>query len=380
MTYRLRRTVAVFVISTLILFAACSDATDNSNTETDSKGGSAAGAETVLVPTSGTILFGRLDGTTERYLTISTDGANEQEIFEAEGCAPCAFLSPDGTRVMKPTVTADDRLTTALIAADGGEETILELPDESLNLGPGAWSADGERVALAGWDERHPARAGMYTAGIDGSDLTQVTESDGPFHEPIAWSPDGERILFFVDTGPVGPVTHAGDLFVVSVDGTGLQQINPPGVAFGRTFAGLAAGWSPDGRRVTFGGLDLEAGDGTGAVFVVDLDGGDPVQLSESGQSFSSVGWSPTGEWIAYSGFGTAAVKLAAPDGGEVVTLDGSEDSCCPVWSPDGTQLLVQRGEEGARGLWILDVNGEVVGQVTQTPGDYFGYGWGAAG
>jgi Tol biopolymer transport system component len=69
-----------------------------------------------------------------------------------------------------------------------------------------------------------------------------------------------------------------------------------------------------------------------------------------------------------------------SPDGGEVRTLEASADSCCPVWSPDGTQLLVQRGAEGARDLWILDVSGEVVGQVTQAPGDYFGYGWGAGG
>ena len=69
-----------------------------------------------------------------------------------------------------------------------------------------------------------------------------------------------------------------------------------------------------------------------------------------------------------------------APDGGEVVSLEAADGSCCPVWSPDGTQLLVQRGAEGAKDLWILNVSGEVVGRVTQAPGDYFGYGWGGAG
>jgi len=381
MRFTCRRAAALLGASTLILFAACGDAADK--TGDDAGGGSSTREETdALVPSSGTIFYGRLDGVTERYLTIAPDGGNEQEIFEAEGCAPCAFLSPDGSRIMMPAVTDDDRLTTATTGADGSDRTVLELPDESLNLGPGAWSPDGERLALAGWDERHPSRAGIYTVrAADGSDLIQITKAaDGSIHEPIAWSPDGRRILFFVEAGPVGPVTHAGDLFVVSVDGTDLQQLNPPGVLFGRvTAAGTAATWSPDGREVAFGGLDAEAGDGRGAVFIVDVESGDTTQLSESGNSFSSVGWSPAGEWIAYSGFGAPAVSLADPDGGDVVALEATEGACCPVWSPDGTQLLVQRGTEGARDLWIVDLTGEVVSRVTEAPGDYFGYSWGGA-
>jgi hypothetical protein len=40
----------------------------------------------------------------------------------------------------------------------------------------------------------------------------------------------------------------------------------------------------------------------------------------------------------------------------------------------------VQRGLEGARDLWIVDATGEVVGQVTQSPGDYISYSWGGSG
>ena len=279
-----RRAATVFAVSMLILFAACEDAAETVGS------GDAQGEPTTseeheeLVPAAGTILFGRWDGDTEHYLTIAPDGGNEAEVFEADGCLPCAFLSPDGSRVMMPSVTGDERLTTATIGTDGGDRFTLELPKGSLNLGPGAWSPDGERLALAGFDEE-PSRTGIYSVDADGSDLTQVTRSDGAVHEPLAWSPDGRQILFFVETGALGPVTHAGDLFVVSVDGTGLRQIDPPGVAFGRVgAAGLAAGWSPDGRQVAFGGLDVEARDGTGAVYVVDLEGGDPVQISESGQ------------------------------------------------------------------------------------------------
>src|SRR5262245_6937896 len=104
-----RRAAALLAASTLILFSACGDADETA--DDDAQGAGEATED--LTPSDGTILFGRLDGNTERYLTIAPDGADEHQVFEAELCRPCAFLSPDGSLVMTPAVTADDRLTTA---------------------------------------------------------------------------------------------------------------------------------------------------------------------------------------------------------------------------------------------------------------------------
>jgi hypothetical protein len=32
----------------------------------------------------------------------------------------------------------------------------IPLPDETINLGPGAWSPDGKSIAFQVWDEQNP--------------------------------------------------------------------------------------------------------------------------------------------------------------------------------------------------------------------------------
>jgi Tol biopolymer transport system component len=336
-----------------------------------------------LAPPIGTIVFGQIDGVTETYQTISPDGSEQRPIFEAKRCAPCVFLSPDGSRVMTAAFKGD-RVTTATINADGTDRSVLPLPNKTINLAPGAWSPDGTRLALLGFDQSHPSRTGIFTArAADLSDLTRVTTSpDGLWHDPLAWSPDGTRILVHVERGSIGPVDLAGDLFVVSVDGTGFRRLTPPGVFIGRVrAAGNPVSWSPDGRQVAFGGFDTRADGGRSAMFVVDLEGGEPRRVTEWGQVIASVDWSPNGEWIAFSDLADPAVTLVRPNTGELVTLTPSKDrSCCPVWSPDGSLLLFQRGPEGERDLWTMDLEGKIVGRVTREPGDYFGYGWASAG
>jgi Tol biopolymer transport system component len=46
------------------------------------------------------------------------------------------------------------------------------------------------------------------------------------------------------------------------------------------------------------------------------------------------------------------------------------------VWSPDGTHLLVRRGDHHSNDLWILDLEGNLVQQVTHQPASYDIYAW----
>jgi Tol biopolymer transport system component len=46
------------------------------------------------------------------------------------------------------------------------------------------------------------------------------------------------------------------------------------------------------------------------------------------------------------------------------------------AWSPDGTHLAVARGKQGARDLWIMDLEGNFLRQVTDAPGSYGVWDW----
>ena len=322
-----------------------------------------------------------------QYFTMDADGTNERLIFEAQECGQCAFWSPDGRQIMIPE-TSNGRLTTAIVRADGTAKVVLQpLPQSTVNLGPGGWSADGGLIALAGWDDTDPSRRGIYVAKPDGSDLRQVSRSpDGRAQDWTTFSPDGTRLLFMAtdDRGPTGGGI-AGDLMVVNLDGTGERQLNPTGTKVVATVrSGRPMDWSPDGKTIAFAavGGDLDAG--RSAVFVVESDGGEPRRITDWGTWAISVDWSPSGDWILSgdSNDGLESLWLVNAGNGERRLLwisSEAEQACCGTWSPDGTLILFERGPSGRRDLWTMRADGTVAGQLTHAPADYAWYSWARA-
>jgi Tol biopolymer transport system component len=361
--------VAIWLLGASMLSSACSDpATQSARAES-----MAARIDPSDGDLTGAILFGRYEGPVEHYVTTMPEGGKQIEVFEAEGCAPCVVLAPDGTRVTTPEFT-DGRLTTAVVSVDGTHRRVLDIPGVA-----GTWSPDSRRLALGVWVERNPSRTGIYTARSgDGSRLRQVTASGHEeFHEPVAWSPDGRRILFFVERGSIGSVTHAGDLFVVKTDGSGMRRLNPAAVTVGRvTAAGSPASWSPDGRSVAFAAFDRRDGGARSAVFVADASEGRAHRVSEWGSMIASASWSPRDDLFAFGELGGPDISLMTPDGDLTTLSVTGKEICCPVWSPEGSHLLVRRTSGVGGTLVVVDLEGNVVSNVTRQPGDYFGYAW----
>ena len=228
---------------------------------------------------------------------------------------------------------------------DGSDQVVADPPIATLNLFVGATSSDGRVLALEGMDETIPANDGLWIASPTVTDARQVT----PYLEgwlttaPLGVTPDGSKIVFFVDTGSHGGATHAGDLYVINADGSGLRQLNPNGTKLedvGMPVANL----SPDGRQAAFGVDD--------AVWVVDLEGGDAEAITPRTGYAWAVQWSPTGEWLTYTRFHgrTTAVALVRPDGTddhEITVPLETDEANAAVWSPDGKYLLVLRDSDG---------------------------------
>lgn len=366
-----RRQLAI--VPAALALAACSAVPASPSGSVAAEPSVAASAQ-VPIP-AGRILFMRKgqDGG-EHYFTIKTDGTDEQALFDAEGCS-CARWSADGTLVLTLGATEHGTWSFRTIRPDGSGDAVVPNPIETLNLAPGASSADGQLIAFNGWDETDPANTGLWVASPDLSDLRMVLPlQEGMLAiEPFGVTPGGSQIVYFADTGAQGETTHAGDIYVINADGTGLRQLNPPGTKTG--FIGPAViSLSPDGQQAAFGLDD--------AVWVVDLAGGDARPITDQAGFAWAVTWSPSGDWIAYTRQhgSTSVISLVRPDGTddhEITPNDATDEAAMPMWSPEGTHLLVRRGAGEDSDLWIVDLEGTYVGQVTNEPSDYALFSWG---
>jgi Tol biopolymer transport system component len=307
---------------------------------TSDVGGVSGDAQPSISGRLGSILFDRDD----HVFVANADGSNETPLPSATRDCNCEVWSPDGDRIAL-AVTDAGRYVPMTMKPDGSMFTSIPVQDPALNLIPGAWSSDGDRIAFDGWVDGDPSGFGVYTAGADGSDLARITSPRGVHDTPIAYSPDGSLILF-LRSDRHDP--EASSLYQVDADGARApQRLSTPGMQLTCCFFGVPASWSPDGARVAFAAFRGEPG--KSAIYVADASGGRARRITGFGQSETSARWSPDGDWILFDRPRSSAdhdLYLVRPNGADLTRLTTSEDgygSCCGVWSPDGSSILFQR-------------------------------------
>lgn len=206
-----------------------------------------------------------------------------------------------------------------------------------------AWSADGKHLA---WCHGIRAKGGnieIWAMKLDGTDKRQVTNLGGRMTFPD-FSPSGSRIAF----GGRLPGATNDDVFSIRVDGTGLVQLTNDA-----TNDSLPA-YSPDGSKIAF----ISARTGLEQVWVMDADGGNPVQLTFDETFKGQVpDWSPDGSKIAYAAGDPGDVLVMNADGSDQHTvISGPTDDFGPAWSPDGQQLAFIRFDD--RTVYVANTDG----------------------
>ena len=115
---------------------------------------------------------------------------------------------------------------------------------------------------------------------------------------------------------------------------------------------------SPDGTRVAFSSIR----DGDLEIYVMDADGGNPVNLTRDDAYDSGPAWSPDGQRIAFErssgGRGGPQIYVMNADGSGVewLTEDPEAWGHRPAWSPDGSAIACDCGYASDHGVYILDL------------------------
>jgi hypothetical protein len=185
-----------------------------------------------------------------------------------------------------------------------------------------------------------------------------------------------------IDPGPVPITPHENGRIAFSFSaGQGLELRTilpdatqeaviptPPGMPWLHT-------WSPDGTRIAVS--ILPNGDGDRAIWVMNADGSDPLQVAAA-DNVSVPSWSPDGTTIAYSAKvrGRTEIHLVSADGtnDRIVHAEGAEGTFAVFsakFSPDGTEILFDRGTDSGFDIFVMGVDGTDVRQLTSTGTDY---------
>jgi Tol biopolymer transport system component len=287
---------------------------------------------------NGRIAFARFApalGATVTY-TANPDGTEVRQLFARGSQFP--HWSPDGSELS--IFCCDDGMAAHFVDPDGGGFRELAPPDPALETHCAQWSPDAGRLACESFGITDPSRNGIYSIrSSDGGGLTRITSNPGGDDIPGDYSPDGKRLVF-ARTDQDGRV----GIFVTKLNGSGLQQITPPGMLVDDFFGGS---WSPSGDRILFAAR--AAADHRLVIWVVGADGSGLHQLPiepACGGAFSDPrstscfqpGWSPDGTKIVFtriSANGTQEnVYTVNADGSDLFRVTSGGRAEQPDWGP----------------------------------------------
>jgi dipeptidyl aminopeptidase/acylaminoacyl peptidase len=256
-------------------------------------------------------------------------GIRPEDVYELTSVAD-PRISPDGLRVAYVVGTTDReeseyRSSIWVARLDGSEEPRAFTTGEKRDTAP-RWSPDGRWLAFVSNRGEEKAQAQVYVIPSEGGEARKLTDLKVGTTD-VAWSPDSTRLAF---TARVRDEAYEEE-----------EERKRKPRRFTRLLQKLdSVGWTGDRRT---------------HIFVVDLEGGEPRQLTDGDCENGAPAWSPDSTRLVFAAWRGERwdtelinrVYVVAADGGEPTQLTGDDGSFeTPVFSPDGTRIAYRYAVE----------------------------------
>jgi hypothetical protein len=293
-------------------------------------------------PANGEIVFSRsLPDGSEHLFAVQPGVVGERLITSGSAIYADPSVAPDGRTiaVVHSIPSFADMNAEGVIATftmDGGEPTWIT--DPLPRVSDLSWSPDGTQIAFAGIETGEPP-SGIFVINADGSSLRLVVAIDGLDLSAPDWSPDGQKLVF---AGLAGTTSEAepkySDLFIVGIDGSGLTNLTESPAINEST-----PSWSPAGDLIAY---RRNEGNTSDSIQLIDtsgrpagtfFDGADDGEIGE-------VDWSPDGRLIAFTSSlaatdadtdGDLDVWTTSVDGTQLVLANLTTDGASGIsWQP----------------------------------------------
>ena len=246
---------------------------------------------------------------------------------------------------------------------------------------------------LDGWDLFGPDKRGFYQAFSDTPlefgesgllfhfTVSSVTEQrlDIPFIVDNAIYTGGKSFAYpasiFIGQriDPTGHIAFrttrdgASEIYVMNFDGSNQQNIS------NTKYTEFVASWSPDGAQLAFDSDRTFRRE----IYVMDGDGSKVVQLTSGTTTNELPAWSPDGRPIAFDSSeerdGDREIYVMNVDGSDRRRLtDNTSDDWWPAWSPDGAMIAFTSNRDGNAEVYVMNADGSNQRNISDHPaGDY---------
>lgn len=263
------------------------------------------------------VLAANQDDDFDIYL-IDHDGNIVDQLTDNSASDLTPTWSPDGTQIAF-TSNVDGDYDIYVLTLETGRS--INLTNNSWDDIAPSWSPDGELIAFtsnrnANWD--------LYLMDSDGDNPVRLTR-DAVFEGYSSWSPDGEHIAYVRDRD------SNRDIYILNVDSGDIEALTAR-----PTSADYSPAWSPDGDQIAF----VSNRSGSPNIFVVD---------------------------IACAGDSDECDQLAT----NLTSESSSRGNLDPAWSPDGEQILFASFGNDSIDIFVIDVDGSDLTQLTNTSFDF---------
>lgn len=240
----------------------------------------------------------------------------------------------ESTLILNPTETQE--------VGDGGEESPTQLPTEEPTVEPTeeptpASTPTGGGVGQIAFASDREGVPQIYLINVDSTGLQAVTNLQDGACQP-AWSPDGTQLLFISPCSENREQYPGSSIWLLSLDTLETSQLStiPSGGDYDPA-------WHPNGDRIAFTSLR----DGWAQIYVMNLDGSDLQNISDSYQTDYQPVWDPRGTNLLFTAIrGDVPEIMIMPETGgseELYSMGESQGHSHADWSRDGEFLLFER-------------------------------------
>lgn len=226
---------------------------------------------------------------------------------------------------------------------------------ESTPVAPLALADESPTTGVGNEQEEEPTAAPAPSDTPEPADTLQPTETPTQAPSPPPTQTPTPQQLTYRDRPIVFDSTRNGgatNVFIMDWDGSNLRQLTNSGAIEEE------ADLSPDGHRIAY---ERQQGNNW-YIYVMDVNGNNQQRLTAGREP----DWSPDGRYLAFESPPPENIMLYDFNGGGVREIYGSSRrDRGPTWSPDGRQIAFMSEIDGAWQLFVTDVDSGQAEQIT---------------